>query len=43
MEDKRLLKIRNYQGKILDLVDFVKSKENETNQPAESKIDIEKY
>jgi|SaaInl74LU_5_DNA_1037368.scaffolds.fasta_scaffold248627_1 hypothetical protein len=41
-KDKRLERIRLYQGSIKDLVDFIKDKENETNQPPESKIDIEK-
>jgi len=29
-EDKRLLKIRHYQGSIKDLTDFIKDKEAET-------------
>ena len=41
-KDKRLERIRRYQGTIKDLVDFIKDKENETKQPPESKIDIEK-
>lgn len=41
-QDKRLERIRRYQGSIKDLTDFIKDKENETKQPQESKIDIEK-
>ena len=41
-EDKRLERIRLYKGSIKDLTDFIKDKENETKQPSESKIDIEK-
>ena len=43
MEDKRLHKIRTYNGSFKDFKSFMKSKENETNQPPESKIDIKKY
>jgi hypothetical protein len=42
MEDKRLNKIRHYKGTLKDFVSFIKDKENETKQPAESKINIEK-
>lgn len=42
-EDKRLHKIRHYRGSLQDFASFIKDKENETNQPPESKIDIEKY
>lgn len=42
-EDPRLNKIRRYKGSIKDFADFIKDKENETIQPPESKIDIEKY
>lgn len=42
-EDARLNKIRRFKGSIQDFKSFMKDKENETNQPPESKIDIEKY
>jgi hypothetical protein len=42
MEDKRLERIRHYKGNIKDFESFFKDKENETKQPPESKIDIEK-
>lgn len=42
-EDARLNKIRRFKGSIQDFKNFMKSKENETNQPPESKINIEKY
>lgn len=42
-EDPRLNKIRRFKGSIQDFATFIKDKENETNQPPESKIDIEKY
>lgn len=42
-EDPRLNKIRRFKASIQDFADFMKDKENETNQPPESKIDIEKY
>jgi hypothetical protein len=41
-EDNRLRKIRHYQGNLKDFKSFMKDKENETKQPPESKIDIEK-
>lgn len=43
MEDKRLNMIRHFKGAFTDFKSFMKDKENETNQPPESKIDIEKY
>jgi len=43
MEDERLNKIRHFKGSFKDFASFMKDKENETNQPPESKIDIEKY
>ena len=43
MEDERLHNIRTYKGTFMDFKSFMKDKENETNQPPESKIDIEKY
>ena len=42
MEDNRLERIRHYKGTLKDFTSFIKDKENETNQPTESKIDIEK-
>ena len=42
-EDARLNKIRRFKGSVKDFESFMKDKENETKQPEESKIDIEKY
>lgn len=42
-EDPRMVKIRQYKGTVQDFKSYIKDKENETIQPEESKIDIEKY
>lgn len=40
-EDKRLLKIRHYQGSIKDLTDFIKDKEAETKAATDGTNTIE--
>ena len=39
--DKRLERIRRYQGTIKDLTDFIKDKENETKAAQNHRIDIQ--